>query len=725
MTQAQQNAQLDVDDSIDLAKLFQTLIQHWLWFLVCLVLSLSAAYLYLRATKPTYAVDGLIQVSDNKNSSAALLGELSGLVDVKSPAQTEIELIKSRAVLNEVIQNLKLDIVVSSDEDRFSARLNHGLPKSYQYFDQGLTYQIKQKRMHIDAFSVPQHLLDRQLELKVTTDQRYTVQYLGATLLSGKVGAAQTIQTSQGEFKISIHDAAPNSTFFLVKRSERQAIASILSALGVSEKGKQTGIISLSLKGSNQALITQTLNELMRVYVQKNIMQRSTDTQKTLAFLSDQLPQIKKQLEVAELRYNQFREKNNTIDVIKESELLLTQSVELKTKKIELEQKSAELNARYTSSYPLIEDVNAQLKSLEQESQKIERRLQKLPEVQRLYLQLYRDVQVSTELYTSLLNSYQQLKVVKASQSGNVRIVDMAVYPFEQTAPKRSLVLLMASFVGFSLAAILVLIKNALFSGIKSTSTIDTEVRLPILATIPRSALTRKISLSKKTQQLLAVQDGEDLAIESLRSLRTVVHFSSARTSNIILVTGPAPSIGKSFVSSNFAAVLAQQGKSVILVDADMRRGHLHDAFNFGRVAGLAEYLQNKSLALDSVCHDTVVGGLSLLTAGLASPPNPAELLLNERFDHLIKILGASYDFVIIDSPPILAVTDAVIIGRHVGMALMLARYGQTTVKDLKESVSRLSQAGVITSGIVFNDVQKTLGPSYGYQYAYHYRSKK
>jgi tyrosine-protein kinase Etk/Wzc len=495
--------------------------------------------------------------------------------------------------------------------------------------------------------------------------------------------------------------------------------------LSVAEKGKLTGILSLSYQGTDQRLITQTLNEIMQVYVKQNVERRSAETQKTLAFLTAQLPELKKQLEVSERRYNEFRRENNTIDVTKESELLLMQSVSLKTKKIELEQQNAELSARYTEAYPLVAELKAQLATLAEENKKLEQRMTEIPEIQRQYLQLFRDVQVNTELYTSLLNSYQQLKVVKASEIGNVRVVDAAVKPMLPIKPKRSMVLMLAVLLGGFAGTVLILLKNMLFSGIKDSSLIEARLGLSILATVPRSMIQMRLTrrFRKGKHPLLAVEDSEDMAIESLRSLRTVVHFAVAKN-NIILITGPSPAIGKSFIAANFAAIMAQMGKSVVLIDADMRRGHLHQFFELNRGLGLSEYLQGKEHSIDTLCHKTEIDGLDFINTGTI-PPNPAELLLNERFNTLMDELSRSYDFVLIDSPPLLAATDGVIIGRKAGLSLMIARYGHTDIKELELATSRLIQAGVSVQGVVFNDIQQGSGTSYGYQYGYQYRSSK
>lgn len=715
----------ELEDTIDVKALVQTLIKHWYWIVLCVAVSIAVALLYLRVSKPIYAVDGLIQVENTKNASAALLGDLSSVMDVKSPAQTEIELLKSRLVLGQAIANLQLDIGISSEYDRLSQRVRQPLRPTVQHAKNNVFYQSKDVFLRMAYLTVSEELLDQTLTIRLLGSHKYQVSLAEQPLFTGTVGQAVQHHLPQGDIRLLVESASPQGTLYVVKRSLRSTAQDMATRLSVAEKGKLTGILLLSYQGADQRLITQTLNEIMQVYVKQNVERRSAETQKTLAFLTAQLPELKKQLEVSERRYNEFRRENNTIDVTKESELLLMQSVSLKTKKIELEQQNAELSARYTDAYPLVAELKAQLATLAEENKKLEQRMTEIPEIQRQYLQLFRDVQVNTELYTSLLNSYQQLKVVKASEIGNVRVVDAAVKPMQPIKPKRSMVLMLAVLLGGFAGTLLILLKNLLFSGIKDSSVIEARLGLSILATVPRSMIQMRLTrrFRKGKHPLLAVEDGEDMAIESLRSLRTVVHFAATHN-NIILITGPSPAIGKSFIAANFAAIMAQMGKSVVLIDADMRRGHLHQFFELNRGLGLSEYLQGKEHSIDTLCHKTEIDGLDFINTGTI-PPNPAELLLNERFNTLMDELSRSYDFVLIDSPPLLAATDGVIIGRKAGLSLMVARYGHTDIKELELATSRLTQAGVSVQGVVFNDIQQGSGTSYGYQYGYQYRSNK
>ena len=412
----------------------------------------------------------------------------------------------------------------------------------------------------------------------------------------------------------------------------------------------------------------------------------------------------------------------------KESELYLTQSITLETSKIEIEQKLAEAAAKYTGEHPVMQQMNAQLTAINKKIGELNGTLKQLPDLQRRYLQLYREVEVKTQLYTALLNSYQQLRIAKAGEIGNVRIVDTAVLPIEPIKPKKLQILILALFLGAFLGTLLALMRNMLRSGIKESAEIEREFDLPVYATVPRSPIqeTRiNILKKKKSIPILAVKHNDDIAIESLRSIRTAIHFALANAkNNIIMISGPAPEVGKSFVSTNLATIFAQSHKRVLLIDADMRRGYMHKYFNLDAKSGLSEFLSHQA-ELRQVINKTSVDGLDMITRG-KNPTNPSELLASAQFKAMLDQLTLEYDHIIIDTPPILAVTDGIIISQYAGVNLLVARYAKSHMKELELSLNRFEQAGVKLNGFILNDIQRSsVGYSYGYNYSYAYKANK
>jgi len=727
-----QNSNMN-DDTIDLKELFFSLIAQWKVIALCVILSLICALLYLRVTTPVYSTDALVQVEDGKSAaSSALMGQLkdvAGGMGAKSPADAEIEILNSRLVLGKVIRDLNLDIQIKDTKDTFFHKLISKDKTQLSYSAKAVHYQNNQANLSILKFEVPQYYLDKKLVIQFIDQNKFNLSYKEQTIFKGTLNQFNKSQDNKGIWNIQINSSYPfKQDIAVTKLSLPSAVMYLQESYSVSEKGKMTGVIGLSLTGNNQEHITQVLNHILSTYHEQNIERKTLESKQTLGFLDQQLPELKKQLEESEIKFNKFREQYNTVDVTQESELMLKQNVELEKMRIELKQKQAEYSAKYTPDHPLMTEINAQLAAISKKSTELGQAIKRLPETQRLYLQLYRDVKVNTELYTELLNSYQQLKIVKAGEIGNVRVIDTAIEPVKPIKPRKLIVLILSIFVGGFIGVLIALLRNMLSSGIKDSSRIENELDLPVYATVPRSPIQEsRVQLLKKKKSIpiLAVKNSEDVAIESLRSIRTTIHFALNKAkNNIIAVSGPAPEIGKSFISTNLAAIFAQGDKKVLLIDADIRRGYLHKYFDRETSPGLTEYLTNQSSIEQCIVQSETVKNLDFLARG-KNQGNASEMLSSSRFSELLALLSQQYDHIIIDTPPVLAVTDGIIISQFVGVNLVVARYAKTQMKELELTINRFEQAGTKVNGIILNDVQASLGGNYGYNYAYAYGSSK
>ncbi|EMI0698279.1 tyrosine protein kinase, partial [Acinetobacter baumannii] len=573
----QQNT--NTEDTIDLKELFFSLIAQWKLIALCVILSVVCALLYLRVTPDTYSVDALVQVEDSKGASAALLGDLSQMIEQKSPAQAEIEILKSRLVLGSVIKDLHLNIQVSSTENTLTHRLLSDADYKTEYTTKSVIFKDGLKSFDIRQFEIPAYYLDKNLLLDFDKQSlRLTDPVTEEVILTVPLNQVNHVAGPHGLWKVAIFTKDQfDATYNIKSLSLPIAVNAISANYAVAERGKLTGVLGLNYQGQDKEHITKVLNAILATYSAQNIERRSAESAQTLKFLDEQLPDLKKQLDDAERQFNKFRQQYNTVDVTKESELYLTQSITLETKKAELEQKQAEMAAKYTAEHPAMREINGQLAAINKQIGELNSTLKQLPDVQRQYLQLYREVEVKTQLYTALLNSYQQLRIAKAGEIGNVRIVDTAVEPVEPIKPKKLLVLILSVFVGGFIGALIALLRNMLRTGIKDSGQIENEMDLPVYATVPRSPIQEsriKILKKKKSIPILAVKNSDDIAIESLRSIRTAIHFALANAkNNIIMIAGPSPEVGKSFISTNLATIFAQGNKRVLLIDADMRRG--------------------------------------------------------------------------------------------------------------------------------------------------------
>ncbi len=720
----------NTEDTIDLKELFFSLIAQWKLIALCIILSVVCALLYLRTTPDIYQVDALVQVEEKKGASVVLSGNLSSALDQMSPAQAEIEILKSRLVLGTVINHLNLDVNITPTENSFWNKILKSSTYKTEYSEKSILFNENRKSLDIRSFEIPSFFLNRNLLLSLSQG-KYTLTDIATEELvfSAPLNQISQSQSAHGLWKVGIYTQDSfDTTYQIRKRSLPAAVSTLLSQYEVAEKGKGTGILGLTYQGTEKSHITQVLNEILVAYNEQNIERRTAETAQTLKFLEDQLPELKQQLDIAEREFNQFRKQYNTVDITKESDLYISQSINLETTKASLEQKIAEISAKYTAEHPSMQQMSAQLTAVNKKIVELDNTLNRLPELQRQYLQLFREVEVKQQLYTALLNSYQQLRIVQAGEIGNVRIIDTAVEPIAPIAPKKLQILILSIFLGGFLGTLLALLRNMLRSGVKDSTQIENELDLPVYATVPRSPVQEsriKLLKKKKNIPILAVKNSDDIAIESLRSMRTAIHFAlSSAKNNIIMVSGPAPEVGKSFISTNLATILAQSQKRVLIIDADLRRGYLHKYFNQQAQPGLADYL-NGQTELSQVIKTTEVSGLDVIARG-KSPANPSELLSTTQFSAMLNQLSEQYDHILIDTPPILAVTDGIIISQHAGVNLVIARYAKTQMKELELTINRFEQAGVKVNGIILNDIQRSsAGYGYGYNYSYAYKANK
>ena len=721
-------APLATEDEIDLLGLLDVILDaKWL------VAGTTAAALllggsYAMLSRPVYQANTLLQVEDAELGAAGALGAASNLFKIKSPASAEMELLRSRLVVGKAVDDLQL--FIRAEPRRFRLVGNWLSSKATDLAQPGFLglagYVHGTEKIKVGLLDVPSTLENEPLRL-IATNGGYVLQSSnGETLVEGPLNETLTWGQGADAGRIAVHvlEALPGAHFTLVRQNRQVVLERLQDGLQIAEEGKQSGVISMSLQGANAEEITQILETVGSNYVRQNVERKAAEANKSLEFLNGFLPTLKQQLEKSETAFNQFRNQRGTFDLSTEGKLALSTSVDLQTQLLQLQQKRRELSSQFTSSHPSVQVVDAQIASLNKEITGINNKVGVLPNLEQELLKLTRDVKVNSELYLSLLNSAQQLRLVREGKVGNVRVVDQAVTQSEPVAPNRPLIVVLSSMLGFLAGAGIAFARNAMNAGIKESADIESQTGLGVFATVPHSEAQSKLyeSITQKLpgQHLLAVSHPSDPGIESLRSLRTALQFALLNAkNNVVLFTGPTPSIGKSFVSTNFAAVMGAGGKRVLLLDADLRKGYVNQYFGLSRGPGFSELITGTQ-PLDAVVRRNVSPGVDLITTG-ALPPNPGELLLSQNATDLVQKLSALYDLVIIDTPPVLAVSDTQVLAPVAGTVFLIAKATVTTMGEVLESVKRLNQAGVNVKGVVFNDfmANKRRYGGYGYRYGY------
>lgn len=711
--------------------LLGTLLDHkWLIGGISIVfMALGVAYAVL--TPPVYQATALIQVESKKGDMLGF-SDVGSLLGKESPTVTEVELIRSRITVGTAVDNLNLDLEVKPRRfpligdfmaRRFKPTRAHEVASPWLGLD---SYGWGGEALTFSRLRLPADLLGQELTLTAGSGSTFTLSDQDQNvLLTGQVG--RFYESSGLQLQVETLDANPGAQFSVVRWPRLTSILRYQKLLDVAERGKESGIIGLALESTRPEAAIQVLNEVARIYVRQNIERTSAEAAQSLAFLKDQLPQVRKDVEQAETALNQFQIRNKTIDISLEAKAILDQIVALDASISELKMQQAEIERKFTPQHPVYRALLTQLAELTARQSELAKKVESLPTTQQELLSLTRDLKVSTEIYTQLLNKYQELDVMRAGTVGNVRLIDTADVDLRNPVrPQKALIVVIATLLGAFVAVALVLFRKALNRGVSNPNELE-KLGLPVYAAIPFSAIQKdmdqKLFRSNKlgSTQLLALSNPTDLAIEGLRSLRTGLHFAMLEAgNNRLMISGPSPQVGKTFVSANLAAVVAHSGQRVLLVDVDMRKGYLHKVFGVAAENGLSDLLA-KHCELDTAIHTTEVENLHVLSRGRI-PPNPSELLMHANFSEFLDQVSALYDLVILDTPPFLAVTDATIVGRQSGTNLIVARFELNSVREVELTMRRYQQNGIELKGAIFNGIEKRSSAKYGYgAYSYYH----
>ncbi|WP_054181318.1 tyrosine-protein kinase [Trabulsiella odontotermitis] len=711
------------DNEIDLVRLFFELLDHWKLIAGVTIMFTLCALAYALFATPVYQADALVQVEQKQGN--ALLDSLSQDFPGASPdSAPEIELLQSRMILGKTIDDLNLRNVVTQ---RYFPLVGRGWAR--------LTGEAP-GRLALSGMTLPRREgRAQQVVLTVEDSGHYRLEGEDFSA-TGVVGELLVY----GDLVLNVSDiqAAPGTGFMLTQLTELEAISDLQRRFSVKERGKDSGMLGLTITGDDPDNIVRILNSIAGNYLQQNIARQAAQDSKSLEFLQAQLPQVRNELDQAESKLNAYRKQQDSVDLNLEAKSVLEQIVNVDNQLNELTFREAEISQLYKKDHPTYRALLEKRQTLEQEKTRLNKRVSAMPQTQQEVLRLSRDVESGRIVYLQLLNRQQELSIARSSAIGHVRIIDSAMTQPDPIQPKRALIVVLGLLLGLFFSTGLVLMRTLLRRGIESPEQLE-EQGINVYATVPLSEwLAKKAQVRRKhffssrirhhtrNVPFLPVDNPIDLSVEAIRGLRTSLHFAMMETSNsILMISGATPDSGKTFVSTALAAVIAQSELKVLFIDGDMRRGYVHDLFGIGNDVGLSDVLSGQAETTEAV-QRFHKGGFDVITRGQI-PPNPAELLMRARFRQLMTWANEHYDMVIIDTPPILVVTDAAVIGRSAGTSLVVARFGLNSVKEISVCVQRLEQSGINIKGAILNGVVRRASDYYGYgynQYGYRYTEK-
>jgi len=688
-------------EETDLLDLLKDLAKNWRIMIPCVIVAGIIGVFVAMWIRPVYKVDALLQIESKSNKSAGLMGGLPSLFAPTSPAETEIELIKSRHIIGDAVEKMHL---------QYQAIPVNGLDRLLH----------KEGRMELNQYEVPWSRIPEDEKIApwiaeaVDSVSFNLYDHNNRKVFSGSVGKTYHFPYAGDTATISIYrmDATPGQKFELFKLERLDAIAAFKSAFDIKEKGKKTGILEFSYKDIYPDRATQILNEIATSYLRQNVEQRNAEAQKTLEFLEKQLPAVKAQMDSSLLKFNTYRNKVGSVDIDAETRLVLEKRNKLQQNLLDLQQRKQSAIRLFQPEHPTIKTLEEQENNLKRELANNSIATKKLPNTQQEVLKLTNEVDMSKIMYTTMLNNIQQLKLVSAGEVGSVRIIDFAEEVSSPIKPKKSLIICAAIFFGLLFGAGLVTIRSKLSNGVRDAHFIERETGFSVYAKVPKGN-----PKGTKGTRPLAVVEPDDVAVESLRTLRSSLEFSMDENSNpIIGISGLIPGVGKSFISVNLAALYAGLGKKVLLIDADLRKGRLHKEFGIKRGKGLSQILLHTA-TIDEVISSTEVENLYILPCGNV-PSNPSELLGSKRYGDLIEELKAQYDLIIIDTPPIMLVTDAALACRLAAQIVMVIEYNKHSIDAIQDGMKQLLKGNnTAHASFVINKYEHSHNDGYGYKY--------
>ncbi len=674
----------------------------WVAGITGVVTALFIAYA-LHAT-PIYRTNAMIQIRQSASPFSQLGGSndiLASLFGANTWASAEIRIMTSRAVLNPVIRRLHLDVLVRD---------------------------APPGAVEVRRFTVPPGLEGRRFRLLSAGAGHFTLlDPAGRRVLTGRVGMPARSTDGRIRLELTRLDLPAGRHAGLVRERVEAAFGSISRRLNALQLGRDTGIVQLTLEGPYPHRIARVLDAIESRYLAQNVAAISAQARKSLVYINRQLPSLKARMNRAESRLTAYQAKSGTVDLSAQTKALLQQSVALEGELSRLELTAAALAERYTARYPALAALGRQEQVVHAKITALEADVRALPAKAQGYVRLLRDATVYTKLYTLLLAKAQDLQIAAAGAVGNARVIDQAIVPLKPFKPDRRRIVILGFLLGLLLAAGFVFLRRALHPGVLDPGELEARTGLPVHAVIPASVQERRLSrrrrggLESQPPTLLAALAPQAAATEALRSLCT--HFSfelGAAGGKLLVITGLQPGVGKSFLAANLAYLTACSGKRVLLIDGDLRKGHLHQYLGSRYAPGLTEWLQGEAELSACLQAGHIEPTLDFLPTG-RYPEHPAEFLLRHDLAGRLRTLAAGYDLTLVDLPPTI-VTDPVPVMRAADINLLVLRDGTANVGALTFTARRLGANGVRLHGLVLNAYKpRPAAGSGGYSYGYGY----
>ncbi len=747
------------EQSFDLNDYIRRYLRYWYLFPIFIVLTLTAAFFYLKITQPIYSTKTTLLIKDEKKglggSQGDILSELSTQFGGNKLVENELEIIKSQNLMEQVIKNLNLDVAYSAKEDLRTINLYKATPVT------------------IKTEIVTEHGLQEPMFIHLTDSTHFRINDEDKEFKFG-----QRLNNRWGVFVVNKGSKSDFTDIRIDFADIKNLAEGMLSRLTVQQPNIKSTVLELTFEDVNVQRSKDVLNTLLDVYVQSSLNDKNAEASNTLKFIENRLGLITGELGDVEKDVESYKTNKGITDISAESQLFLENIKENDAKLNEVNTKISILESvdnyiqnagegavapatymiddpvlvsllnkfndlelqreRYarttTSSNPLLETINTQLEgtrqairenvqnlkrgmavtrnNLEGINTRFSAGLRSIPKKEREFVGIKRQQSIKEELYLYLLQKREETALAYASTVTDSRLIDAPIATFNPIKPKRSLIWLGSLAAGFVIPLLLINLIFLLNNTVQSRDEIEKTTHASVLGEI---GMMKTIKGQAPTESIIKMTSRSAVA-EQFRALRTNLQYLGDGSCRTIMFTSSIGSEGKSFISINLAASLAFSDKRVILLGLDLRKPSLHERLEIHNKRGVSNYLVGQT-NLEQLIQKTSIHPKFDVIASGPLPPNPSELISNGRFSKLLAELREQYDYILIDSPPYGLVTDAALIAENVDATLYVVRFNYT-LRDHLNRISELQRTKRFANlSIIYNGVN--YGSGYGYGYGY------
>ena len=724
-----------MDKQINLHDYLRVMMKHrWTIATVFTVIFVSVIIFTFTAT-PIYLATARVIIEKDDPKVVSIQEVMSVDSSGLDYYQTQYKIIESRTIAREVIKRLNLkenEEFVPKSKDTLIANIGRSITDSIGFF----ASLLKTEK--------PPRSAD-------TTDESEEESPLVATFI-GKVKITPIRNSRLVDIGFEAKDPA-----LAAQIANTLARAYIDLNLETKLKATQEAVAWLNTRiEEERKKVEQAEKNLLRYKQEQNIITDfSKDTEsitaQKLAALNSQVIEAEAKRMEAETRYQQAVTLQKTPEMLDSIPEVMNNELirQIKSMEVDLFKRRSELSKRYGANHPQIVAIQNELDTLEgRKAKEVERVINSLFNAYKVaqareqslkkslteqkgesfslnqkainYTVLKREAESTKEMYDLVIKRFKETSMTENIRTGNIRVVDAAEIPNSPVKPKKTQNLLLGLIVGLSLGIGLAFFLEYLDNTIKIPEDIKERLKIPYLGPVPAFASLGANPTDTAQDPLITLSEPKSTASESYRGIRTSILFSAADNApRVILVTSAAPSEGKTITAANIAVTMAQAGNRVLIMDCDLRRPKLHRMFNVQRDRGVSNILVG-NCSLDEVILHSAIPGIDIVPCGPV-PPNPSEMLGSQKMVKLMEMLRDRYELVILDSPPITAVTDAVILSRLVDGVLLVIREGETHREIVKNGISLLKAANAHILGAILNSVTMGRDSYYYYQYYYYY----